>query len=173
MRVIKQITNNKFLNIKEVSDPNMGCKGYQFAERRGVDSIAFICYDKSTNKFLLNNEATPPLGLFLIRAFGGSLDKDVVHEEIVKGEVEEEAGYEVELKQIKSLGKCFVSTQMNQYCYLYLVLVSDKNKTERKPENACEALAETVWLSEEDIVDGDDWKAIAILNKAKKQLIIQ
>jgi hypothetical protein len=173
MRVIKQITNNKFLNIKEVSDPNMGCKGYQFAERRGVDSIAFICYDKSTNKFLLNNEATPPLGIFLLRAFGGSLDKDILKDEIVKEEVLEEAGYDVDLKNIKSVGKCFVSTQMNQYCHLYFVMVSDKQKTERKPENACEALAETVWLSEEEIVYGDDWKAIAILNKAKRRAIIQ
>jgi len=168
MRVIKQITNNKFLNIKEVSDPDMGCKGYQFAERKGVDSIAFICYDKMTNKFLLNNEATPPIGAFLKRAFGGSLDKDMVHEEIVKEEVLEEAGYEVELKNIKSLGKFFVSTQMNQYCYLYIVIVSDQYKSERKPQNACEALSEPVWLSEEEIINGEDWKSIVILNKYKK-----
>jgi hypothetical protein len=172
MRIVKQITNNKFLNIKEVSDPNMGCKGYQFAERRGVDSIAFICYDKTSNKFLLNKEATPPVGQFLLRAFGGSLDKDITHEEIVKVEVEEEAGYNVDIKNIIKLGKCFVSTQMNQYCHLYIVFVSDRNKTKRKPENECEALAETVWLCEESVIDGDDWKSIVIINKAKKVGII-
>jgi len=167
MRTIKQLTNNKFLNIKEVNDSSMGCKGYQFAERRGVDSVAFLCYNKNSKMFLINNEATPPLGNFLLRAFGGSLDKDIDKEQIVKAEVHEEAGYDVSLQEIKSVGKAFVSTQMNQYCYLYLVFVSDKNKVERKPENATEALAETKWMSEQDILKNDDWKAITILSKSK------
>jgi hypothetical protein len=172
MRTIRQITNNNFINLKEVNDPQMGCKGYQFAERKGVDSVAFICYDKSKEKFLLNEEATPPLGVFLIRAFGGSLDKNITKEEIVQAEVLEEAGYEVDLSDIKSLGKAFVSTQMNQYCYLYLVFISDKNKKERKPENATEALSKLKWLSEDSIINNDDWKAITILQKSKIQNII-
>jgi hypothetical protein len=53
MRTIKTLTQNKFLNIKEVEDLKNNVKGYQFAERRGVDSIAFICYDKLTGNFLV------------------------------------------------------------------------------------------------------------------------
>jgi hypothetical protein len=167
MRTIKQITDYRFLNIKEVNDPKMGCKGYQFAERKGVDSVAFICVNKDANKFLVNSEATPPLGEFLLRAFGGSLDKETSHEKIVQGEVREEAGYDVELSDINLVGKSFVSTQMNQYCYLYLVFISEKQKTERKPENSTEALSSPKWLTEEEITKGDDWKSIAIIYKAK------
>ena len=167
MRTIKQLTNNKFLNIKEVNDSMMGCKGYQFAERRGVDSVSFLCYDKKSKKFLINNEANPPLGNFLLRAFGGSLDKDVDKEQIVKEEVLEEAGYDVDFSDIKLVGRSFVSTQMNQYCYLYLVFVTEKNKCDRKPENATEALAEPRWISEKEIYSEDDWKAITIIAKSK------
>ena len=119
MRTIKQITNHRFLNLKEVNDPKMGCKAYQFAERKGVDSIAFICYDKKTGIYTINREATPPLGIFLPRAFGGSLDKEKPMKEVVLAEVLEEVGYNVSLSQIKKVGKAFVSTQMNQYCHLY------------------------------------------------------
>ena len=172
MRIVKQITNNRFLNIKEVSDDAMGCKGYQYGERKGVNSVAFVCFDKSTGRFLINKEATPPTGEFLLRAFGGSIDKDKSYEGIVQDEVHEEAGYKVGFSKIKFVGKSFVSTQMNQYCHLYLVIVSDNQKTERKPENACEALAEPVWMTEAEIIDGDDWKSIAILIKAKRANLI-
>ena len=168
MRMIKQITNNRFLNIKEVKDEAMGCSGYQYAERLGVNSVAFICYDKDKGKFLINKEATPPTGDFLVRAFGGSIDKSKTYEEIVQDEVREEAGYKVRLSKVKSVGKSFVSTQMNQYCYLYLVFVSDKQEVGREPENKTEELAEVVWMSEDEINDGDDWKAITIITKAKK-----
>ena len=76
MRIIKQLTNNKFLNIKEVIDEEHFVKGYQFAERLGKDSIAFICYDRITNEFLLNNEFKPPVNEMILGAFGGSLDKN-------------------------------------------------------------------------------------------------
>ena len=172
MRVIKQLTDNKFLNLKEVSDESMGCKGYQFAERLGVDSIAFICYDQNNKKFIINNECTPPIGKMLKRAFGGSLDKVTDKEKIVKAEVEEEVGYNVLSSNIHYVGKSFVSTQMNQFCYLYLVFVTDKNKTERKPENESEAISHPIYVSEDEIEEGDDWKAITILTKARKLLLI-
>ena len=46
-------------------------------------------------------------------------------------------------------------------------MVYDKYKAKRQPENACEALAEPTWMTESEIIDGDDWKAITIINKAK------
>ncbi|MFA7219135.1 MAG: NUDIX domain-containing protein [Synergistaceae bacterium] len=172
MRIVKQLTSNRFLNIKEVRDHQMGCKGYQFAERKGVDSVAFICIDERNGKFLINNEATPPLGIFLRRAFGGSIDKDKSFEQIVKDEVLEECGYDVADSQIHFVGKAFVSTQMNQYCHLYLVFINDNQETERKPENATEALSHPVWMSEKEIIDGDDWKSIMILQKSKSLKLI-
>jgi len=168
MRTVKQLTNNKYLNIKEVVDSNMYVNAYQFAERKGVDSIAFICVMlPNKNKFLLNHECTPPTGEFLNRAFGGSIDKDKTLQEIVIDEVREEAGYRVSKDQVYSLGKVFVSTQMNQYCHLFLVEVMDSMKVEREPENATEATSEPIWVTRQNIVEGGDWKAITIIEKAK------
>lgn len=172
MRIVKQITNNSFLNLKEVRDDNMGCRGYQFAERKGVDSVAFVCYDESTGEYIINKEATPPTGEFLNRAFGGSIDKKISYDEIVKAEVLEEVGYKVPMTRIKLVGRSFVSTQMNQYCYLYLVKVSEGQKTKRCPENATEALSKPIRLTEDQIVGGDDWKSISIIAKARKLGII-
>lgn len=165
MRIVKQITNQPFLNIKEVNDPAMACKSYQFAERKGVNSVAFVCYDKKKDKYLINNEATPPIGDFQLRAFGGSIDKSKKYEEIVQDEVKEEAGYNVGLDRITFVGEVFVSTQMNQYCFLYFVDVSDVEAEDREPENATEALSHPEWVTKEDIIAGIDWKAITILSK--------
>ena len=175
MRQIKQLTDNKFLNIKEVVDPEHHVKGYQFAERRGVDSIAFICYDSYTNKFLLNNEYKPPVNEMILGAFGGSLDKDVNKMDIVIGEVREEAGFEVTEDDIVELGKVFVSTQMNQYCYLYLVYVFKSEQKDRQPENAVEALANTVWVANDlNIFNGiEDWKVLGIVAKSQNQGLIK
>ena len=178
MRMVKQLTNNKFLNIKEVTDPENNVRGYQFAERRGVDSVAFICYDSSKvyelgyTKFLLNKEYTPPTNEFHVRAFGGSIDKDKPKTEIVKEEVKEECGFEVKEKSIHELGKVFVSTQMNQYCHLFLVEVDDSLKCDREPENETEATSTPIWVTEEELVNGTDWKSIVILHRAKLKGII-
>ena len=175
MRQIKTLTNNKFLNIKEVVDPEHHVSGYQFAERRGVDSIAFICYDSSTNELLLNNEYKPPTNEMVLGAFGGSLDKDVNKMDIVIGEVREEAGFEVTEDDVVELGKMFVSTQMNQYCYLYLVYVFKSEQKDRQPENAVEALATTQWIYNDlDVFNGiEDWKAITIIAKSENQGLIK
>lgn len=164
MREVKQLTSNRFLNIKEVKDPENNVNGYQFAERRGVDSIAFICWDAKRNLFLMNKEYSPPTGEFHVRAFGGSLDKAVEKIEIVRGELKEEAGFD-NPKAIAELGPMFVSTQMNQYCYLYVALVDADDQGERAPENAIEAMASTVWMKRDEINNGSDWKAISILAK--------
>ena len=173
-RKVVKLTDNKFLNVFEVYDPDNHVRGYQFTERRGKDSVAFICYDTRKKQFILNCEFTPPVGCFHKRAFGGSLDKPELEPwQIVKAEVEEEAGYRVGKDDIQYVGKCFVSTQMNQECFLYLVLVDDSIKTDRKPENKVEAMAQLRWMSTHDILSGDDWKSIAILMKAVDKRILK
>jgi len=172
MRTEKQLTNNKYLNIKEIHDPEIHVGGYQYAERRGKDSIAFICYDSGPEQFLVNLEYKPPVNLMLLSAFGGSMDSNKTPLQIVIGELKEEAGYEVPLEKINYLGKVFVSTQMNQFCYLYLVLVDKEKQGERKPENAIEEMARATWISYSDIYRLEDWKAITIVGLAHDRGII-
>jgi hypothetical protein len=170
MRIVKKITDQKFINLYKVVDKENNVNGYLFAERLGVDSVAFLCYDKKTKKFLLNKESTPPIGKFMHRAFGGSIDKSVNnYKEIVKGEAKEEGGFTVNIENIHFLNKMFVSTQMNQFCYLYLVEVDKEDQKERQPENALEAMAEPKWVDEKFILENTDWKSISILTLSKSK----
>lgn len=104
-----------FLNIKTTKE------GYEYAERKGKDSVAFILFDRNKQMIGLRNEYKPPIEAYVLGAFGGSMDKDVSPATIVLEEVFEESGYHVSLDNIHFIGKYFVSTQMNQWCYLYAV----------------------------------------------------
>jgi 8-oxo-dGTP pyrophosphatase MutT (NUDIX family) len=160
------LSDHKFIKVYKVIDPEHHVKAYMYAERLGVDSVAFICYDRDRKEVLLNKEYKPPVNEFVLGAFGGSLDKDSSLEDIVRDEVREEAGFE-KIYEIQSLGKVLVSTQMNQYCHLFIVHVDKDDQGERHPENAIEAMAETVWIGEgPNINDLEDWKAITIAAKA-------
>ena len=174
MRIEKQLTDNRFLNLKEVQDPDNNVRGYQFAERLGVDSVAFILYDHNTKEYMFNKEYKPPVNQFILGAFGGSMDKDKTPIEIVIGEVKEEAGFVVTEDNINDLGKVLVSTQMNQFCHLFLVKVDKNDQDEREPENAIEAMAETKWVSwnSEIISRIEDWKPLAIILKAEHKGIL-
>ncbi len=153
---------NKFLKIKEWKR-KQGV--YYYAERLGIDSVAFILHDRYTNRFGLINEYKPPIDQFLLTAFGGSLDNPELKPiEIVEQEVREEAGYVDAV--IKYVGLSFVSTQMNQFCYLYLVDVTGARIVSRAPQNSIEEMSTIKWVTNGDIINGEDWKAITILTKA-------
>jgi 8-oxo-dGTP pyrophosphatase MutT (NUDIX family) len=163
-------TELKWVNIKEVIDPEMGVKGFQFAERRGVDSIAFVGIDLERQEYILTKEYLPPVDMFLERAFGGSLDKDATPIEIAQMEIREEAGYDVTLDKIIYLGKVFVSSMMNQFCHLFIFIARDEDKCERTTDDPIELLATTATINAEDIMDIEDWKAITIVSKYKAKL---
>ena len=168
MKNIEQLTNTKYLNLKKIIDPENGVNGYYFAERLGVDSIAFVCRDIKTGQILLNNEFKPPIRQKILGSFGGSRDKDKSLVLIVKDEVAEEAGFEVETEDIKYLGVVFVSTQMNQFCSLFMVSVNKNEQKERRPESKIEEMAETRWVDESDyfgLTDLLDWKVTTIMAK--------
>lgn len=151
----------KYLKIKTWE--RKGCSSYYYAERLGIDSIAFVLWDNNTNKAGLIKEFKPPINEFLVTAFGGSLDKECSKKQIVKDEVKEESGYEN--CEISFMGKSFVSTQMNQWCYLYLVDVTHAELGGREPQTEMEAQASTVWLSPDEVKNGYCWKAITILTR--------
>ena len=101
----------------------------------------------------------------MLRAFGGSFDKDKTPEGIVIDEVREEAGYVVDSERVHNLGKMFVSTQMNQYCHVFFVDLTGLKQGEKFPENQMESMATTHWLTRSEVISGNDWKAIAIVAK--------
>ena len=157
-------------------------KGYYvYGERLGKDSIAFILYDDKTKKVCLINESKPPLNeslnkeVKLLTAFGGSIDMDLEPERICRLEVAEESGYRVEPHNITLIGSTMVSTQMSQICHLYLVDVTKIKKTlsaEHEIEGSGHEENSIQWLTLNEVIDNDDWKAIYIIGKSMKQGLI-
>jgi hypothetical protein len=152
---------------------------YQYAERGGQDSIAFILFDANVQKFALILESKPPMDermqeeVKMTTAFGGSIDMgdDVTYREICQTEVKEESGYVVPLENIFDCGKTLVSTQMSQLCNGFLVDVTGIEKTEiaeyeTKDKNDEFNGNEVRWLDASEVMENNDWKSIWIMAKA-------
>lgn len=177
--------DNPFMSVKKA-------RGYyEYAERGGKDSIAFILFDNKSKKFCLINESKPPLdetfqeNVRMTTAFGGSVDSDYSLEEITKIEVEEETGFEVTQDRIFKVGETLVSTQMSQIAHLYLVDVTNLKKTQvaeyeaeiseaQAQKDASEFSGNSVhWLSVSEVMENQDWKAIYIVMQSIYKEIIQ
>lgn len=167
----KNFNGDPFFSVKQVNG------SYVYGERIGVDSIAFVLYDRSKriDRFGLINERKPSLNefnkhfdgdVYMTTAFGGSIDSEYSFKEIVQIETKEESGYSVELDRITSLGSVLVSTQMNQMCHLYMVDVTNLLQGE-KDLGPGEEGSNVLWISEMAVYGGQDWKAITILTKFK------
>ena len=159
---------------------------YHYGERKGVDSVAFILFDKSeeNTKYCLTRETKPPLDefsedgeVFVTTAFGGSQDeigsaeyielpedkKLSLMKSISIKECAEEAGYKVPEESSIFLGKVLLSTQMNQYVYCFAFDVTGIEFTGRDPQDRGEEKAELVWGDRKFIVESECMKARAIL----------
>ena len=153
---------------------------YEYSERPGYDSIAFILYDNAIKKFALINESKPPMderfndSVKMTTAFGGSIDMEKSYKEICKTEVLEESGYDVSLDRIHSIGQTLVSTQMSQLCEGFLVDVTSIKKThqaeyemnENEDKND-EFIGNSVrWFNADELMNNNDWKSIWIFTKS-------
>ncbi len=142
-----------------------------YAERKGIDSIAFVLFSNNltdTKRIGLINEFKNPIGKSIISAFGGSIDDEKFHADLrtlVKVEVLEESGFDVELDQIVFYGRCLVSSMMNEYCYLFGVTVNKEIQGERTTTNPLELRNEVVWIEIPETPSLEDWKAFMIITK--------
>jgi ADP-ribose pyrophosphatase YjhB (NUDIX family) len=165
---------NEFLKIKKAE--NVDGRDYFYAERKGKDSIAFILWnkDKEKQQVGLIKEFKPPVGKFLKTAFGGSLDQpNSTPIDMCIREVEEEAGFKVDRSKVIYVGSYFVSTQMNQFCHLYLVNVKEKDFVGRKPQDKSEEAAEVVWMNPNEVFLTQDWKSVTIVSVASMKNLIK
>ncbi len=159
---------------------------YQYAERGGKDSIAFILYDDKIKKFALIYESKPPMDEVLGKevrmttAFGGSIDmgENTTYQEICQTEVKEEAGYIVPLDKIYDCGSTLVSTQMSQMANGFFVDVTGIEKTEiaewekaadeaQSEKDANKFVGNEVrWFNISEMMENGDWKSIYIWAQA-------
>lgn len=157
---------------------------YFYAERKGMDSVAFILIDNNRKeKYGVINERKPPMDerynelFFVETAFGGSndmiadekylsmSDSDIIthFKKLVSIEAREECGYDVSLDKIEFISKELVSTQMNQWAYLFIVDVTGMEQGDKDPQNAEEAMATIVWKTFKQVQKMNDWKTKTIL----------
>jgi hypothetical protein len=156
---------------------------YEYSERGGVDSVAFILYDSDTTKFALIYESKPPrdeieqMEVNMTTAFGGSIDmaENMSYKEICQIEIREESGYIIPLTKIHSVGKTMVSTQMSQMVEGFLVDVTGIQKTEKTEDEHETSEFKTnkvLWLDADDLMDNNDWKSIWIFTQAVYKKIV-
>ena len=154
--------DNPWLKVKRAG-------GFIYSERKGVDSVAFILVAVNAadeRRIGLIHEYKDPLGRFLTSAFGGSIDDEKYHKDLrvlVKDEVIEESGFDIEFDAIEYHGKVMVSTQSNQFCHLFSVEVNKLEQQERTTTNRTELLSKVTWITMRDVPKLEDWKAQAII----------
>lgn len=151
---------NPYLQIKETKTED---GTYYYSERRGKDSVAFVLYASEDDTYGLINEFKPPLGISLVTAFGGSLDKDKSLSGIVVDEVEEEGGFRVSEEDLIYKGSFMATTQSSEVVHLYLVCISNSDTVGRKPQNKIEEQSEVIWIKKEDAKLIKCWKARLII----------
>ena len=169
---------NPFMRVKQA-------RGYyEYAERGGQDSIAFILFDNKSKKFCLINESKPAMDerngeeTRMTTAFGGSIDSTHPEQQICQTEVLEETGFEVSLDRVHYVGETLVSSQMSQMCVGYLVDVTGLTKTHeaeyekevsktQSQKDAEEFSGNSVhWFTYSEIMENSDWKSIFISTQA-------
>jgi hypothetical protein len=166
------VWENEWLKVKQTKG------GFTYAERKGTNSVAFILYSKGSNEEQscgVIQEWKDPIEKFITTAFGGSIDAPEFKNDLellVKTEVQEESGYVVETEDIWYVGQVLVSTQMNQYCHLFVVRVDKGSQGPKTTENPTEKEAEVVWLAPNQLAKLEDWKAITAYSKAVQLGII-
>lgn len=171
-------TFGNFLSVKSASTTS-----YFYAERKGVDSVAFILIDADIdNMYGLINERKPAMDhrvgekVMMETAFGGSndliedsylrMDENEAIEnmrKLVQLETKEESGYSVPLDRINYVSKELVSTQMNQFCFMFIVDITGITIGERHPQNEEEAISSVTWKTSDEIRSTNDWKSKTIL----------
>jgi hypothetical protein len=147
-------------------------KGFIYAERKGIDSVAFILIDKEKKQIGVLEEYKDAIYKRLLTAFGGSIDKHQNDlKQLVIEEILEESGFQVEKNQVKKVAKIYCSNMMNQFVHLFVVFV-DKNKQGKKTTtNPSELKSTVIWKPFNwDLKDCFDWKTITILFKINKIL---
>lgn len=126
------LLQTKWITVKQTS------LGFQFAERKGRDSVAVFlvrrsdaneAYDVLIRQQPLCIDPIVPDQPVILRPcpITGGIDGDETPEQAAVREVQEEAGYSVE---VVPLGHYIVGTQTNEICYLYYADVTGHSPAE-------------------------------------------
>jgi len=149
---------------------------FVYGQRLGCDSIAFVLVDEEAQLFGVVHEFKDPIAKFITSGFGGSIDDVKYHSDLrllVMDEVIEESGFTVDFDDVSYHGAVLCSTQSNEFVHLFSVDVDRSKQGERTTTNPVELQAEVRWLTFEQLVLLDDWRAITIAMKRRAAFAAQ
>lgn len=131
---IKPISNTKYVNPVTIEyTQNKVEKTWEAVEAH--DSVAVLLYHKQKDAFLLVQQFRPPVFIkhkehpYTYELCAGIIDKDCSLEQTVKEEIEEECGYQVELKDIHKINSFFTNVGISgTKQYLYFAEILEENR---------------------------------------------
>jgi hypothetical protein len=169
------ISQTEYLTFKKIDS-------YYFAERKNVDSIAFVLFATNVDderRVGLTYEYQPGINKSIIKAFTSSIKDPNVDDvlDLVIQEIEYQAGFITTKPEIEYLGKCFVSSNMSEFCHLFGVAVDKTRQFKKEPSSLRKINAGHYWATNEEVKDLEDWRAQTILMKRylnkKSQILIK
>lgn len=155
----KKIFDNYHLSVYKTK------RGFIYAERRGINSTACLCYrinqDKTYNFLvryqplpLIKNENFKDIDVNLFPCcITGSIEKNETPETNAIKEIEEEAGYKITNKNIVDQIAATSTTQMNEIVHHFLVdLTNLTNETSDLGDGSFfESISVNKWISEKEL----------------------
>lgn len=155
---------------------------YYFTERKNVDSFAFVLFATNIDderRVGLTYEFQPSINKSIIKAFTSSIKNPDTNDilDLVIDEIEAQAGFITTKPEIEYLGKCFVSSNLSEFCHLFGVAVDKTRQFKKESSNPRKMNAGHYWATNEEVKDLEDWRAQTILMKRylnkKAQIIIK
>lgn len=157
----KEIYHNYHLSLYKTN------RGFIYAQRRGVNSTACLCFKKDKNghfRFLIRYQPLPILkgkkaqdldkNLYPCCITGSIEPSETPINNAIK-EILEEAGIKVTKKSIVDCIKATASTQMNEVVYHYLVDVTNApiKNTSLGDGSYFETISINKWISEKQLIN--------------------
>lgn len=141
-------------------------KGFIFAQRRGINSTATLCFKKQKEgyEFLIRYQPLPILNNKKFKnidnslypcCITGSLEKNQTPIQNCIAEVFEESGYKIAKKDIVDTVNTVSTTQMNEIVYHYLVDLTNKemSSTPTTDGSFFEKISKNVWVTEKELIN--------------------
>lgn len=137
-------------------------KGFIYAQRRTINSVACLCFRKTNNgiEFLIRYQPLPEIDIkkewndLYPCPITGSIEENQTPEVCAIHEVLEEAGYQINTSNIIDKSFCISSTQMNEKVFNFLINVTNCKYTTPKGDGSIfEQVSENKWVNQEELID--------------------
>lgn len=164
MRKIKILHKTDWVSLRRIIDDDEAVSGYDYLheDRCNGKTVAILPYrypsPHQKAEYLLRKELTPcwSINEQMVSSITGGVDKGNTVRETAVIELAEEAGYEIENRQLEYLGECRGTKSSDTTYYLFTVDLTGMEKTLDGSGDGSknEARAECYWTREiDDAVD--------------------